>query len=108
MPCVCNLLWLGRNKFLVLSLGTSLDILEILANIPRQMEGNRILSLKISKKRAEKSSALFWLSGKILRLANIAEPLIGETLIVNRRIDALEVECARAAIATDQVAIPTA
>jgi hypothetical protein len=100
-----NLLWFRWDSFFILSLCPSLDTLKVLADIFWEMESTWILSLQIRKKSTETTISL----GRqgALRETNIAEPLIGERTLVDRGIDAFEVEGTSAAIATHQISIPT-
>jgi hypothetical protein len=102
-----NLLWLGRNTLVVLSLRASLDVDEVLADVLGKVEGDGILLRKVGLEAAKQAPI-----GVMARItggsANLAEPLVGQGGLLHGRINTVEVERSRAAIAAHEVADATA
>lgn len=97
-----NLLWLWRNALVVLAFSASLDVDEVLANILGEVEGNGILLREVGVEAAKQAS-IGVMAGITGRSANLAEPLVGQSSLLHGRIDAVEVERSRAAIAAHEV-----
>lgn len=93
-----DLLCFRWGALFILSFCPSLDILEVLANIFREVKCAWIFPLQIGEKSTEATISVRQRSSSCE--TNIAKPFIWERTLIDRRINAFEVEGASAAIAT--------
>jgi len=101
-----DLLWLGRNRLFILSVGSSLHIFESIANILGKPERLWVSSMDLRKEHIKNIGLItakvpFGIFVGLLEIAYVTKPFIGKALVfIHRWIGADVMEGASTAITT--------